>query len=241
MDSPWLLDLFCGAGGAGEGYRRAGFHVVSCDIAPQPRNPHEFYRGDALAVLDTLLAGDEWQGYHLWDFAAIHASPPCQEDSVTVYFRKIHGVIKQRARLILPVYERLRRCGLAWVIENVDGAPMPDAIELCGSMFGLPIRRHRLFASSHLLFAAGPCKHMAGCYNVVGGKVRGYGAYATGKAYKSADGVKRIRESYPPKAVGQAAMGIGWMTVPEMSEAIPPAYTEWLGKQLMRYVREEAA
>lgn len=76
MSKPRLLDLFCCAGGAGEGYRRAGFEIVGCDIQPQPHNPHEFYQGDALEALDTLLAGDQWHGYWLRDFKGIHASPP---------------------------------------------------------------------------------------------------------------------------------------------------------------------
>lgn len=245
-DQPILLDLFCGAGGAGEGYARAGFRVVGVDLDPKPlrHNPHECYVGDALDVLDTLLAGDMWQSYRLCDFSVLRASPPCQEDSVTRYFRGIHGVVKERARLILPVRERLQRSNLPWEIENVVGAPLPDALELCGSMFGLPIRRHRWFSSSHLLYAPGPCRHGAGCYNIVGGKVRGYGAFATGKPYRSADGAHRVRESYPSKATGQAAMGIDWMTLAEMSQAIPPTYTEWIGDQLISLVlhqRGEAA
>src|SRR5579859_5962089 len=113
-ERPWLLDLFSGAGGAGEGYRRAGFHVVSCDIAPQKHNPHEFYQGDALVVLDTLLGGQEWHGYRLHDFHAIHASPPCQDYARSRYIthpnERHNG--KVYPRLIAPVRERLERTGL---------------------------------------------------------------------------------------------------------------------------------
>lgn len=237
-ERPLLLDLFAGSGGAGAGYVRAGFKVVGVDIDPRPlrHNPYECYQGDALAVLDTLLAGGVWQGYHLHNFALLRASPPCQEDSVTRYFRGITGVVNERQRLVLPVRERFERSGLPWEIENVPRAPLPDALQLCGSMFGLPLQRHRWFSCSHLLMAPGPCQHDAGCYNVVGGKVRGYGAYATGKPYQSADGARRVRESYPSKAIGQAAMGIDWMTVAEMSQAIPPVFTDWLGRQLLTVV-----
>src|SRR5579859_5140103 len=115
-ERPWLLDLFAGAGGAGEGYRRAGFHVVSCDIALQKHNPHEFYQDDALAVLDMLLAGQEWHGYRLHDFQAIHASPPCQADSIATIYLRNRG--KVYPRLIEPARERLQRTGLPYVIEN---------------------------------------------------------------------------------------------------------------------------
>lgn len=237
-ERPLLLDLFAGAGGSGAGYARAGFSVVGVDIDPRPlrHNPHECYVGDALAVLDTLLAGERWQGYRLSDFAVVHGSPPCQEYSTSRYFRLITGVVNRHDALIPHLRERLAEAGIAWVLENVVGAPMPGALMLCGTMFGLPIRRHRLFVSSHLLFAADVCHHGAGCYNVAGGKVRGYGAYATGMPYRSKDGHRRVRESYPPKSVGQAAMGINWMTVAEMSQAIPPVFTEWLGRQLMTVV-----
>jgi DNA (cytosine-5)-methyltransferase 1 len=107
-------------------------------------------------------------------------------------------------------------------------------------MFGLSIRRHRWFASSHMLFAPRSCAHVKGYYNVIGAKVRGYGDYASAKTYVDAKGTTRRRESYPPKAVGQAALGIDWMTVAEMSEAIPPVYTYWLGEQLRSAIESEA-
>ncbi len=135
--------------------------------------------------------------------------------------------------LVEAVYERLRASGLPWVIENVPGAPMPDAIELCGSMFGLPLRRHRLFASSHLFFAPGPCAHPAGYYNVIGGSVKGYGAFASATRYTEKDGRIRRREGKPGKAAGQRALGIEWMTIAEMSQAIPPVFTQCIGDQLM--------
>ena len=227
MSKPVLLDLFCGAGGAAMGYHRAGFEVVGVDINPQPRYPFTFRQADALT-------------YPLDGFDAIHASPPCQEYSATKAFRLITGITNEHPRLVDAMYTRLRSSGVPWIIENVAGAPMPDAIELCGSMFGLLTIRHRWFAGSHLLWTPGRCQHGPGSYNVIGDKVRGYGAFATGKVYLCADGAKRTRESYQRKAVGQAALGIDWMTVPEMSQAIPPAYTEWLGRQLIEIVRQAA-
>jgi len=221
---PRLLDLFSGAGGCARGYANAGFEVIGCDIAAQKHYPYEFHQGDALAVLDALLAGGNWQGYGLRDFAAIHASPPCQEYSQTRHLRNAttkHGV-KHAPMLIEPVRARLAAMGLLWVIENVAFSPLPDAMVLCGSMFGLPVRRHRWFASNLMLFAPGPCQHTDSCINPVGAKVRGYGALASKTTYRDAKGAIRKRESYLPLATGQAAMGIEWMTLDELSQAIPP-------------------
>jgi DNA (cytosine-5)-methyltransferase 1 len=118
------------------------------------------------------------------------------------------------------------------VIENVAGSDLPDAIELCGSMFGLPIRRHRWFSSSQFLYAAGPCRHTPEIICCVGNKVRGYGTLRTNHLYLKSDGTYNKRESYLTRAAGCAAMGIDWMTVAELSQAIPPAYTRWIGSQL---------
>src|SRR5579859_91095 len=156
-----LLDLFSGAGGAGEGYRRAGFHVVSCDIAQQPHNPHEFYRGDALAVLDTLLAGETWHGYRLHDFAAIHASPPCQEYSA---LRPL--TTRTYAALLPQMRELLQASARLWILENVERAPMHQGVMICGTALGLNVRRHRLFDSSHFLYPPGPCRHRPENINV---------------------------------------------------------------------------
>ena len=222
---PRLLDLFCGAGGCAMGYARAGFEVVGVDLFPQPRYPFPFIQADALTFLDT---GD------LTHFDALHASPPCQEYSSTRHLRKaLYPHIPAADKLIGPVRARFEQSGLPWVIENVAHSPLPDALELCGSMFGLPIRRHRWFASSLLLFAPRPCQHTDGFYNAVGGKVRGYGMLATNQTYRDAKGSTRKREGYYSLSVGRRAMGIEWMTLKELSQAIPPAYTEWIGQQMM--------
>ena len=243
MKKPLLLDLFCGAGGCAVGYNRAGFEVVGVDLAPQKHYPYEFHQADALEVLDTLLSGQEWQGYRLADFAAIHASPPCQEYSSSRHFRSVTNTNYTRPMLIAPILRRLRASGVPWILENVSGAldALPNAIELCGASFGLPILRHRLFLSSEMLFAPSHCKHPDAFYNVAGGKVRAIGAHRTNKAYTTKRGTIQYREGYARKEVGQAAMGIDWMTLKEMSEAIPPAYTEYLGAQLLAIVERSAA
>lgn len=225
MNKPRLLDLFCGAGGCSYGYHLASFEVVGVDIAPQPHYPFTFVQDDALHFLDTA---------DLSQFTFIHASPPCQEYSRTRHLRNATAPqAKHALKLIQPVRERLVHSGLPWIIENVAFSDLPDALELCGSMFGLPIQRHRWFSSSHLLFAPGPCQHTDSCINPVGGKVRGYGALATQKMYTCKDGRKRKRESYLSLAIGRRAMGIDWMTMAELSQAIPPAYTEYIGKLLL--------
>ena len=235
MSKPMLLDLFCGAGGAGAGYAAAGFEVVGVDLAAQPHYPFVFRQGDALACLDTLLSGRAWGGYHLRDFAAIHASPPCQEYSSSRHIRNATTVAPRiHSKLVDDIYARLRLCGAPWVIENVPGAPMPDSIILCGSTFGLGVRRHRQFACSHLLFAPGPCAHTADFVELAGGKVRGCGSRRSPVVFITPGGYRQRREGVCTKSDGQKAMGIDWMTTREMCEAIPPAYTEWIGVQLMQ-------
>jgi DNA (cytosine-5)-methyltransferase 1 len=125
-------------------------------------------------------------------------------------------------RLLEPVRERLERTGLIYEIENVEGAPLPDALELCGSMFGLPIQRHRWFSSNVFLWSPCPCRHAKGFYNVVGGHVRGYWTLAANTTYMDGRGRTRRREGYYRLSVGQEAMGIDWMNKAELSQAIPP-------------------
>jgi DNA (cytosine-5)-methyltransferase 1 len=145
-----LLDLFCGAGGAAEGYRRAGFEVVGVDINPQPHYPFEFIQGDALRMLE-LCGGMQLDK----GFDAIHASPPCQ--AFTAYQRT--GVPSiDHPDLIEIVRWLLRNTGVPWVIENVTGAPLQNPIQLCGTGFGLKVQRHRLFETNFPLMSPG-CSH----------------------------------------------------------------------------------
>ncbi len=213
MSKLLLLDLFSGAGGCARGYQLAGFYVVGVDLHPQPHYGGDaFYQDDALHVLDVLLSGGTWHGYRLPDIAGIHASPPCQRYSICQNFLQQPQAYPD----LLPVIrQRLMASGKPWVIENVPGAPMLSGVILCGSMFGLGVKRHRYFEASFPLFAPGPCRHA--------GTVKG-GAYISVFG-KGGRGFTKER--------GGQAMGIDWMTVDEMRQAIPPAYTEWVGRQLM--------
>ncbi len=202
--------------------------IVGVDIAQQKHYPFKFIRADAMTF---PLAG--------YDF--IHASPPCQEYSTTRHLRKaLHPHIPDRPMLIGDMYRILRASGAHWIIENVANAPMPDSTVLCGKMFGLPIKRHRLFAASLLLFAPYKCHHKRNEPNldIIGGKVRGYGALLSETMYRCHDGSMRKRESAHKKIVGMHAMGINWMTLEEMSESIPPIYTRYLGRQMFSAMQQ---
>jgi DNA (cytosine-5)-methyltransferase 1 len=216
---PRLLDLFCGAGGAAMGYHRAGFEVVGVDIDPQPRYPFTFIRGDALALLPELAPR----------FDVIHASPPCQRWTVG---GRIHDSQWQHPDLIRPVRDLLRRAGKPWVIENVVGAPLLRAVRLCGTMFGLRVFRHRLFESNVLLLAPDHPRHDGST-----GAADGYSTLARGRGgYICVAGHNFIREQ------GAAAMGINWMTSRhELTQAIPPAYTEFVGRQLINVLQGESS
>lgn len=218
--APRLLDLFCGAGGAAAGYHAAGFDVVGIDIEPQPNYPFEFIQMDALAAF-------AW-----WDeglnFDAIHASPPCQ--SFTAYRRKGHGVGDGYLNLIPETRELLSGSGLPYVIENVEGAPLVDPIRLCGSSFGLDVRRHRLF-ESNVPLTAPACDHSWQTPRFPPATNR------TNLRSTVEVGVWRIPLDVQHRAMG----GCEWMTLRELSEAIPPAYTKHIGEQLMAHVHPMAA
>jgi DNA (cytosine-5)-methyltransferase 1 len=219
-ERPRLLDLCCGAGGVAMGYDRVGFEVVGVDIAPQPNYPFEFHQADALAV----LRGDDERVWFGGGFAAIHASFPCQ--LWTAYARKGYGVGEGYPDLISAGRALLKATGLPYVIENVPGAPLENPVQLCGSSFGLDVRRHRLFECSFPVMAP-PCAH--------GWQTPRF-PQATNRENKRSTvevGVWRI-----PLEVQQRAMGIDWMTLEELSEAIPPAYTEHIGRFLTRAVLE---
>jgi DNA (cytosine-5)-methyltransferase 1 len=224
MSRPRILDLFCKAGGAGKGYADAGFEVVGVDIEPQPRYPFEFHHADALEVLRILVAGGTWQGYTLDDFDAIHASPPCQAFSTLR-----HRTDGDYPDLIAATREHLRASGRPYVIENVVGAPLVNPLLLCGSSFGLGVdgrqlRRHRQFESNVPMMAP-PCQHIG---DVVGVYGTGGGGQMT-RGYK-ARGVAEARET----------LSTPWMTLAECAQAIPPAYTSWVGSYLLVEIRARA-
>lgn len=229
MRKPRLLDLFCGAGGCSVGYARAGFEVWGVDLHPQPNYPFDFMRADAIRYLRLLLDDDMAAGTSLDCIDAIHASPPCQGYSQSRHVVSTRG--KVYPQLLEETRRLLERTGKPWVIENVPGAPM-GGCELCGTMFGLPVRRHRLFEASFLLMApAGGCRHSAADVGVYAGKVTRLGTRAT--AYTASSGRTHYRPKTAGLGVGADAMGIDWMTRYELSQAIPPAYTEYVGRQLL--------
>jgi DNA (cytosine-5)-methyltransferase 1 len=210
MSRPRILDLFSGAGGAAMGYHRAGFEVVGVDIAPQPNYPFEFHQGDALETLDDWVDGV---------FDAIHASPPCQAYSTITPA----AARDNHPDLVGPVRELLERTGLPWVMENVVGAPMLTGFILCGSMFGLKVRRHRLFESNRL-FMPPVCDHKAQ------GEVLGvYGQGGGGKSTRPSGG----GGTKAPQREWGELMDMPWARPQEIKLAIPPAYTKFIGEQLM--------
>jgi DNA (cytosine-5)-methyltransferase 1 len=209
---PRLLDLFCGAGGAAVGYQRAGFEVVGVDIKPQKHYPFEFHQADAL----------EYLAAHGREFDAIHASPPCQKFSKSV--SKANRA--KRPDYVGPTRDLLMALGLPWVIENVPGAPLRNPITLCGSSFGLDVRRHRRFEMSAPPILVPPCRH--GEY-----RPRFLPAFSrtTLLRFRPISGGWTGEQDLDGDRAG---MGIEWpMSADELSEAIPPAYTEWIGKQLL--------
>jgi DNA (cytosine-5)-methyltransferase 1 len=207
-----LLDLFCGAGGCAVGYHRAGFaDIVGVDVKPQPRYPFAFVQGDAL----------EYLSEHGHKFDAIHASPPCQRFSQA---QRLQG--REHADLLTPTLELLKATGRAWVVENVPGAPMPDAVTLCGLALGVRVKRHRMFlASFPLAGTVCPVGHPGEWYTVFGG----------GAAKLKWDNRRRATA-----AEAKAAMGIDWMNRDELSQSVPPAYTEFIGRQLLDAIDAKA-
>lgn len=205
------------------GYSRAGFEVVGVDIAPQPHYPFEFHQGDAMTYL--LCNGPEPL---VSEFDAIHASPPCQ-------FYSSATPAAHRGNypdLIEPVRKLLIASGLKYVIENVPNSPIRADVMLCGTSFGLvsaggELRRHRYFETSLGILFAPPCQH-----DRERGTIRGYGGggRTKGRGASELGGIAARRES----------MGVDWMTREELNEAIPPAYTEWIGRQLLSSIETAA-
>lgn len=219
-----LLDLFCGAGGAGAGYHLAGFDVTGVDLAPMPRYPYQFIQGDALAALADagFVAG----------FDVIHASPPCQHYSVASNCRP--GLAARYPDLIAPVRAALDKTGLPYVIENVPGAPLIAPVVLCGAQFGLSaefngrtyeLHRHRLFEANWGLTAPAGCVHSHRAWPVFGHGKPGNRPDLAGPGYA---------------ATTRQVMGIGWMRREEIAESIPPAFTQWVGKQLAALCGQQA-
>ena len=221
MTRPKLLDLFCCAGGAAVGYKRAGFDVIGVDIEPQSNYPFPFSQADALGLDATFFA----------EFDAIHASPPCQAYSDLA---RRNGNADDWPDLIADTREMLKTTGKPWVIENVDGAPLFSPVVLCGTMFpGLRVIRHRLFEAS---FPIAPPLHIPHVeHPLVHTLDKRKNHY--GKTCEWTDFVQVTGGGNCSIASARDAMGIDWMSKREINESIPPAYAEYVGRQLMQHLR----
>jgi DNA (cytosine-5)-methyltransferase 1 len=246
---PKLLDLFCGAGGAAMGYHWPGFEVVGVDIARQKHYPFDFVQADALDYCATY--GHE--------FDAIHASPPCQAHSIItpVTSKSLH------VDLIPDTRQHFQRLNLPYVIENVGGArrALTNPLMLCGAQFGLKVYRHRFFESNVFMFnpehqphrdntpRAGHGTSDKGFISVTSGgniitvpdhrasqQSADFRGHLSGTRGISEKGFVSVCGNFSGIAYCKWAMGIDWMTQRELAQAIPPAYTEYLGRQLMSYV-----
>lgn len=205
-----LLDLFCSSGGAAMGYYHAGFDVVGVDNKPQPRYPFEFHQADAFEFLRE----------HGCEFDVIHASPPCQRYSnATPPERRAN-----HPDLIAATRDALVATGKPFVIENVAGARrlLHNPVMLCGSMFGLPIWRHRYFEMNiDVCVLTPPCNHSFAPILITGTTRR--------KGYRRVDSSVAIRRH---------AIGIDWMSDSGLDEAIPPAFTEFIGRLILNILKD---
>lgn len=217
---PRLLDLFCGAGGAAVGYHRAGFDVVGIDHRPQPRYPFRFWQLDVMTLEPWVLEA----------FDAVHASPPCEAYARSTNGSRSAGTLYPD--LIPPTRALLEATGRPWLLENVPGAPMRADYVLCGCRFDLPLlQRERWFESSWRGWELRhPCCHTEPALSVTG---HGYGK-GNGQAERLREHLGRM----PNTADARAAMGIDWMGRNQLAKAIPPAYTEHLGRYLLEHVNK---
>jgi DNA (cytosine-5)-methyltransferase 1 len=235
--NPRLLDVFSGAGGAARGYQLAGFHVTGVDLTYQPR-----YAGDEFRQLDALEALGN-VGLPGWKFDAIHASPPCQAYTVANnIWQREHPDLLPATRLLLE------ETGLPYIIENVPGAPMHQGpptlfdqkrhgVLVCGLALGLNVKRHRWFESNvPLVGTECPPGHPGDWLLVFGHTVLERG-HTVGIAK---GGGPVIRRKHTTTERGREAMGIDWMNRDELSEAIPPRYTEHVGSQLLASLERAA-
>jgi len=207
-----VLDLFCKAGGAAMGLHQAfpDAEIVGVDIESQPHYPFTFVQADAVWYLGFC--------YCVYEFDFIWASPPCQAYTNQ---GKVSG--KNHPKLIGPVREHLRMTGLPFVIENVVGAPLLNPVVLCGSMFDLGVRRHRKFEANFPISAPSSCDH-------AGREVRAYyGAWGREAFRAKKRGNKDTLRGTLDRAPRD--MGIDWMTWEELTQAVPPAYSRYIGEQ----------
>lgn len=228
-----VLDLFCGAGGAGRGYARAGATIIGVDIDPQPSYPYRFMHLDALEFLERMLDGGGWRDRHgdVWrleHFDFIHASPPCQTHSALTAGNRGRGWQDQHVDLIPASRQLLNASGTPYAIENVQGSTLRKDVTLCGEMFGLNVIRHRYFEFGG--WTAEAPVHVPHRGRVAGWR---HGVYYEGP-YFAVHGDGGGKGSITD---WQQAMDIDWMvTKHDLAEAIPPAYTEWVFREWMKNV-----
>lgn len=195
VEQPVVLDLFCGAGGAGAGYQRAGYHVIGVDIEPQRNNPHQFIQGDWREQIDRLIDRVD----------LIHASPQCQPYTPLRHTRTRVATAGDELPKVDRLFFELTK---PYVIENVPGSPLRCDLMLCGSMFDLLIKRHRIFKTSiPVPQPEDTCKR--------------------GTVFASHSGLARLFA---------LAMEVPWMTTMEARQAVPPRYTEYIGRRFMQYL-----
>lgn len=233
---PRLLDLYCCAGGASAGYHAAGFDVVGVDAVRQPNYPFEFVQADALSILRGMLdypsfSGEMWRpGY----FAAVHASPPCQDHSESRRLSGTHGT----GWLLGTTRDLLNQTGLPWVLENVSGAPLAsqddlfgaNGVTLCGCMFpslrGL-LYEDRLFETSFPVPQPPHVKHI-------------WPQTKMGRPPQPGE-CMQVTGHFSDVAEARRRMGAPWMSRDELAQAIPVAYAEYVGSCLIEHLRERAA
>jgi DNA (cytosine-5)-methyltransferase 1 len=205
-----LLDLYCGVGGASVGYARAGFEVTGIDLKHGKRYPYTYIRADVLEIIKDID--------YLRQFDVIHASPPCQTHSITQHLRNAQGKSTSKIDLIPQTRQALIESGVNYIIENVPGSPLIDPVQLCGSSFGLKVRRHRLF-ESNMPIKGSICNH-----KLQGRPIGVYGSLndEIPKGGKTATTIDEARK----------AMDMDWAIWTELVEAIPPAFTQYLGEQI---------
>lgn len=230
---PWLVDFYCCEGGASEGYYRAGWRVAGVDKDDQPNYPHWFHKGDALDVMRRLIDGEAIDFHRgeevIWltreDIRAAAASPPCQAHSTITPDKSKH------VDLIPPTRDLLHEWGIPFMMENVEGArrSMDHAVRICGSSFGLRVRRHRYFETNLDHVWSLPCRHAE-----QGRPIGVYGDHPQNDAeYRRPDGTRRGDKA---KTVDEAreVMGMPWASWHGTTQAVPPPYTEFLGSQMLR-------
>ena len=219
MTRPRLLDLYCGSGGAGAGYEQAGFDIVGVDLHEQPFHRGAMIRQDVLTLSSRTLRS----------FDAIHASPPCQ--AYSQLNRNVHKNTHEHPDLVAATRDLLRESGRPYVIENVPGAPLENPILLCGTMFDeVRVVRHRLFESNVLILVPPHVPHHH--LGVKSGTAAEYDADNLEEGQYLSYGSSP--DHHPSKYARE--MGIDWITGRRAFQCIPPAYTRFIGEQLLRAV-----